>query len=213
MLVQTRHRPLTRAAVPVFVIVTLALTLVGFVAVSLVGLSPAWAAVAGAVVLAGRGLAQRRTSLSGIWRATSVSFLLFVLALGVVVRAVVDNGLDTALGHLIPDGASLRDLLAVAALAAVLANLINNLPAALVLIPLAAPSGPGAILAVLLGVNTGPNLTYAGSLATLLWRRVLRAHDADPALGEFTRLGLVTVPVVLTGSVVALWGGLIIIGG
>jgi len=197
----------------VFVIVTLALTLVGFVAVSLVGLSPAWAAVAGAVVLAGRGLAQRRTSLSGIWRATSVSFLLFVLALGVVVRAVVDNGLDTALGHLIPDGASLRDLLAVAALAAVLANLINNLPAALVLIPLAAPSGPGAILAVLLGVNTGPNLTYAGSLATLLWRRVLRAHDADPALGEFTRLGLVTVPVVLTGSVVALWGGLIIIGG
>jgi len=213
MLVQTRHRPLTRAAVPVFVIVTLALTLVGFVAVSLVGLSPAWAAVAGAVVLAGRGLAQRRTSLSGIWRATSVSFLLFVLALGVVVRAVVDNGLDTALGHLIPDGASLRDLLAVAALAAVLANLINNLPAALVLIPLAAPSGPGAILAVLLGVNIGPNLTYAGSLATLLWRRVLRAHDADPALGEFTRLGLVTVPVVLTGSVVALWGGLIIIGG
>ena len=59
-----------------------------------------------------------------------------------------------------------------------LANVINNLPAVLVLLPLAAPAGPGAVLAVLLGVNIGPNLTYAGSLATLLWRRVCaRARD------------------------------------
>jgi hypothetical protein len=46
-------------------------------------------------------------------------------------------------------------------LAAVLANLINNLPAVLVLLPLATPAGPGAVLAVLLGVNIGPNLTNA----------------------------------------------------
>ena len=102
-------------------------------------------------------------------------FLLFVLGLGIVVRAVVDNGLSGALRPLLPSGTSLPALLAVAALAAVLANLINNLPAVLVLLPLAAPSGAGAILAVLLGVNIGPNLTYTGSLATLLWRRILRA--------------------------------------
>jgi arsenical pump membrane protein len=64
----------------------------------------------------------------------------------------------------LPGGTSLPALLAAAAVAAVLANLINNLPAVLVLLPLAAPSGPGAVLAVLLGVNIGPNLTYAGSL-------------------------------------------------
>jgi arsenical pump membrane protein len=58
---------------------------------------------------------------------------------------------------------------------------------------------------VLLGVNLGPNLTYVGSLATLLWRRVLQAHDAEPSVGEFTRIGLLTVPVTLLGSVVALW--------
>lgn len=200
-------------AVPVYVIVTLALTLLGFAVASSFGLNPAWAAVAGALLLAGRALARQRTSVPGIWKAASVPFLLFVLALGIVVRAVVDNGLDTALGRLIPAGESLAALLAVATAAAVLANLINNVPAALVLIPLAAPSGAGSVLAVLLGVNTGPNLTYAGSLATLLWRRVLREHDADPSLGEFTRLGLISVPVVLIISVVALWGGLHVIGG
>ena len=79
-------------------------------------------------------------------------------------------------------------------LAAVLANLINNLPAVLALLPLARPGRAGPVLAALLGVNLGPNLTYVGSLATLLWRRILREHDNDAGLGEFTRLGLLTVP-------------------
>jgi arsenical pump membrane protein len=83
----------------------------------------------------------------------------------------------------------------------------------LVLLPLAAPSGAGAVLAVLLGVNIGPNLTYTGSLATLLWRRALRDEDLAPALGEFTRLGLLTVPITIALSVLALYGGLHIFGG
>jgi len=97
-------------------------------------------------------------------------------------------------------------------LAAVLANLINNLPAVLVLVPLAAPAGTGAVLAVLLGVNIGPNLTYAGSLATLLWRRVVQARAERVGLGEFTRLGLLTVPAALVPAVVALWASLQVIG-
>ena len=59
-----------------------------------------------------------------------------------------------------------------------LANLLNNVPALLVLLPAAAAAGPATVLAVLIGVNAGPNLTYTGSLATLLWRRVLRERDA-----------------------------------
>ena len=128
-------------------------------------------------------------------------------------RAVVDNGLGGALGHLLPGGTTLPALLGIAALAAVLANLINNLPAVLVLLPLAAAAGPGAVLAVLLGVNIGPNLTYAGSLATLLWRRIVHEHDADVDLGEFTRLGLLTVPAALILAVLALWASLHVIGG
>ncbi|MEU6031829.1 arsenic transporter [Streptomyces tauricus] len=190
---------------PVFALVTVACTLAGFVVTSAIGIEPAWAALAGALVLAGRALARGRTTPLAVVRATSLPFLAFVLALGIVVRAVVDNGLSDALGHLVPDSSGLLALFGIAVLAAVLANLINNLPAVLVLLPLAATAGPGPILAVLLGVNIGPNLTYAGSLATLLWRRIVHQHDHSVDLGEFTRLGLLTVPATLIPAVVALW--------
>ncbi|MFE9308864.1 arsenic transporter [Streptomyces sp. NPDC006706] len=196
---------------PLFALVTVACTLAGFVVTSAFGVAPVWAALAGALVLAGRALLRRRASALSVVRAAAPSFLAFVLALGIVVRAVVDNGLAGALGHILPGGTGLPALLAVAALAAVLANLINNLPAVLVLLPLTAPAGPGAVLAVLLGVNIGPNLTYAGSLATLLWRRIVHQHEHDVDLGEFTRLGLLAVPAALVPAVVALWGALTVL--
>ncbi|MFI9029173.1 SLC13 family permease [Streptomyces sp. NPDC053560] len=199
--------------VPMFALVTVVCTLAGFVVASAFGIEPVWAATAGALVLAARTLTRRRTTVRALLGSLSLPFLAFVLALGVVVRAVVDNGLADALGRLVPDGSSLPALLGAAALAAVLANVINNLPAVLVLVPLAAPAGSGAVLAVLLGVNIGPNLTYAGSLATLLWRRILHAHDTDVALKDFTRLGLITVPATLSLAVVALWGSLQLLGG
>ncbi len=52
-------------------------------------------------------------------------------------------------------------------MAAVTANLLNNLPALLLLLPFVSPSGPGPVLALLLGVNIGQNLTYVGSLASM----------------------------------------------
>lgn len=197
---------------PVFALVTVACTLVGFAVASALGIEPAWAALAGALVLACRALIRGHTTPLAVARATSPAFLAFVLALGIVVRAVVDNGLADVLGHLVPDSSSLLALLGIAALAAVLANLINNLPAVLVLLPLAAVAGLGPVLAVLLGVNIGPNLTYAGSLATLLWRRIVHQHEHEVDLGEFTRLGLLTVPATLIPAVVALWLSLRVFG-
>lgn len=198
--------------IPVFALATLACTLLGFAVTSTVGINPAWAALAGALVLGAHALIQRRTTIAAI-RAVDLPFLAFVVALGIVVRAVIDNGLGEALGRILPHSTALPPLLGVAALAAVLANLINNLPAVLVLLPLVAPGGAGAVLAALLGVNIGPNLTYAGSLATLLWRRVMRQHDTDIELAEFTKLGLLSVPTALVLAVVALWLALTTIGG
>ncbi|WP_329191128.1 SLC13 family permease [Actinacidiphila glaucinigra] len=198
---------------PVFALVTVVCTLAGFVVTPALGIDPAWAAAAGALVLAVRAVARRRMTVRAVAGAAGVPFLAFVLALGVVVRAVVDNGLADVLGRIVPGGTGPAALLGVAALAAVLANLINNLPAVLVLLPLTAPAGPGAVLAVLLGVNIGPNLTYAGSLATLLWRRIVHQHEHDVDLKEFTVLGLLTVPAALGLAVVALWGSLYVLGG
>lgn len=197
---------------PLFALATVGCTLAGFVVASAAGVEPVWAALAGALALAGRALLLRRATPLTVVRSAAPAFLAFVLALGIVVRAVVDNGLADALGRVLPGGSGLPALLGVAALAAVLANLINNLPAVLVLLPLTAPAGPGAVLAVLLGVNIGPNLTYAGSLATLLWRRIVHQHEHGVDLGEFTKLGLVAVPSALGVAVLALWGALRVVG-
>jgi arsenical pump membrane protein len=201
------------AGVPVFTLVVVACTLAGFVVTSAAGVNPAWAAFAGAAVLALRALRRRRATVAALGRAAAVPFLAFVVCLGIVVQAVVVNGLGAALRPLVPAGTSLPALLGVAGLAAVLATVVNNLPAVLVLVPLAAPAGPGAVLAVLLGTNIGPNLSYTGSLATLLWRRVLHRHGSAPSLREFTRLGLLTVPAGLVLAVLALWAALHAIGG
>ncbi|MDT5351335.1 MAG: arsenical pump rane protein [Mycobacterium sp.] len=197
---------------PVFVLVVVGLTLVGFAIAESVGVAPAWAALAGAAVLAVRSLYHRRTSVVEIVRSVNVSFLVFVLALGVVVQAVMLNGMATRMSAVLPSGSGLPALLAIATLAAVLANLVNNLPATLALMPLVAASGPAAVLAVLIGVNIGPNLTYVGSLSNLLWRRVLRQHNVEAGVVEYTLLGLCTVPAAVVLAVLALWASVRVVG-
>ncbi|MFE5125143.1 SLC13 family permease [Streptomyces sp. NPDC056669] len=193
--------------VPVFALSVLLLTLAGFVGTSLAGLDPQWAAWAGALVLTVRALRRRETTVRGAIGAAGPLFCLFVLALGVVVQAVLAGGLQDALSQVLPTGASLPALLGIAAVAAVLANLINNLPAVLALLPIASAGGTGPVLAVLIGVNLGPNLTYVGSLATLLWRRIVHHHEPDTGsdLGVFTRLGLLTTPATVVVATAAMW--------
>jgi arsenical pump membrane protein len=199
------------AETPIFVLTVLALTLLGFAVTSLLGHSPAWAALAGATVLAVRGFARRETSVGRIVAAVDAPFLAFVLCLGVVVKAVMLHGLDDTMRDVLPHGDTLPALLGIAAVAAVLSNVVNNLPAVLVLLPLVTASGPAGVLAVLIGVNVGPNLTYIGSLANLLWRGVVR-REMKPGVAEFTRVGLATVPFTLVISVIGLWLGLRIFG-
>jgi arsenical pump membrane protein len=195
------------AATPWVALAVLALTLDGFVVTSVVGIESYWAAVGGAAVLALHALITQRMRLGAVVRAVNLQFVLFVMGLAVVVRAAVDNGVGDAANRLVPASASFGALLAIAALAAVLANVVNNLPAVLILLPSAAQVGSLAVLAVLIGVNLGPNLTYPGSLATLLWRGVLRDHGLSPSLRRFTVLGLLTVPPCLLVAVAALWIG------
>jgi arsenical pump membrane protein len=186
----------------------LALTLAGFAFSSVLGVDPLWIAVAGAVAINGPAVLGRRAGPAALVRAAEPGFLVFVFGLGVIVAAASVHGLGTAVRDVLPSGATLPDLLAVAAVSAVLANLVNNLPATLILVPVAASLGPGPVLAVLIGVNVGPNLTHVGSLATLLWRRVLQADGVELDLVEFVRLGAVTVPPALVAATALLWLGL-----
>jgi arsenical pump membrane protein len=204
--------PAPAQPLPRFALTVVGLTLAGFAASSALGIAPVWAAVGGAAALTLPALARRATSARAVVSAAEPSFLVFVLGLGIVVRAAADNGLASAVNALLPAGHALPALLAVAAVSAVLANVVNNLPATLMLVPVAATAGAGPVLAVLVGVNIGPNLTYVGSLATLLWRRVLHVEDTEVELGEFVRLGALTVPTAVLVATVLLWFSLEVVG-
>ena len=145
-------------------------------------------------------------------RAASPGFLVFVGALGVVVTAATHHGLARAVGHALPSGTGFGPLLGVALVAAVLANAVNNLPATLILLG-ALPAGAAApLLAALIGVNIGPNLTYTGSLATLLWRKTLQAEGAEPSRRSFFTAALIATPLALVAAVAALWLSLRLFG-
>ena len=187
---------------PAFALTVVALTLIGFGISSIVGVAPVWFAAAGAVALT---LRRPPDSIGALVSAAEPTFLVFVLALGVVVTAAGVNGLSSVVDSVTPHGSSLPALLGVAVVSAVLANLVNNLPATLIIVAVVSASAPAGVLAMLIGVNVGPNLTYVGSLATLLWRRIVHAHDEDVDLREFLKLGALTVPATLVAATAGLW--------
>ncbi len=197
------NTPLPAPDPPRYALAVLGLTVAGFVVTTAVGLSPAWAALAGCLALGSRQLAQRRITPLRLVASASPGFCAFVLCLGVLVSGLLDRGAATQLTQLIPSGTGLVALLGLALLAGLLANLVNNLPTTLALVPLVAGT-PLAVLAVLIGVNLGPNASYPGSLATLLWRRSL-PPEARPRALEFHRLGMLTTPVMICAVTVLLW--------
>jgi len=198
--------PTTAAAAPRGTLILLALVLAGFAAEPALHAKPVLVAAVGAAVMAVRALVRGQVGLWTVIREANPMFLAFVAGLGIVVDAATGHGLQNQLALLLPSGRGFLDLLALAAIGAVLSNLVNNLPATLVLLAALGASPQAApVLAVLIGVNIGPNLTYTGSLATLLWRRVLLSNSSAPSLGRFTRLGLLTVPTTLIAATAVLW--------
>ena len=197
------HESVEVVPVPRYGLAVLGVTVAGFVVTSGLDVPPAWAALGGVLLLGVPNLARSRTTVPRLVAEANLGFCAFVLCLGVIVDAMTRHGLGDALGHIIPHGTSLPELLALAFLGALAANVVNNLPATLALTPLVA-GHPAAVLAVLLGVNIGPNASYAGSLATLLWRRLLPT-DERPRAKQFHAYGLVSVPVILAATTVALW--------
>ena len=187
----------THPEVPRLALGIVALTLAGFAVSSIAGVAPVWFATAGALAIT---IARPPESARSLAVAAEPTFLVFVAGLGIVVAAAGAHGLTSVVRSVLPSGTSLPALLAVAAVSAVLANLVNNLPATLIIVAVVVAGAPGAVLAMLIGVNVGPNLTYVGSLATLLWRRIIHAHDEQVDAVRFLTLGALTVPATLVGG-------------
>ena len=112
----------------------------------------------------------------GLWRAPDllrglpVPWLMAAgfVAVAVSVEVLHRHGLDALVDRVVPSGTGATALLGVAGLGAGLANVVNNLPAYLIIEPAVADSST-RLMALLVGVNAGPLVTPWASLATLLW--------------------------------------------
>lgn len=89
-----------------------------------------------------------------------------------------------------------------AALGAVTANILNNIPAYLLLEP--ATSTPQHTLALLIGVNCGPIVTPWASLATLLWHDQLRRSGIEIPWRTVAAKGAILAPFAVSVPLAAL---------
>ena len=134
------------------------------------------------------------------------SVLPLVAGLFVLVEALDRTGVSAALATALAAGLERSvagSSAAAAALLAVGANLVNNLPAGLIASTAIATARPPQVLvdAVLIGVDLGPNLSITGSLATILWLTALRREGETVDFWRFLKVGCVVMPPALVLAV------------
>lgn len=187
-----QHVPRAVSVVVVLVLVALA-----------AGATPWIPATVGAALAGAHALWRRRTTVAALLESAGLPLALAVLVWGAAVSWVGTTRVGDLLQDLVPAAPGLGPLLVTALLAMVVANVLNNLPATLLLLPAAEAAGSVAVLALLIGVNVGANLTVVGSLANVLWRR--SGGASVTTLRELHLLGLATTPAIVVLSTVTLW--------
>jgi len=160
-------------------------------------------AAAGAILLGGYALARRMTTGQDLFEAANLPLAVLVLVWALVVVWLGGTRAGDGIDQIVPSSDSLGALVVTALLGMAAANVINNMPAALLLLPAAAAAGPVTVLALRVGLNVGANLTAIGSLANLLWRQ---AGPGDvTSWRTFHAIGLVTTPAIVVLCTTVLW--------
>jgi arsenical pump membrane protein len=138
------------------------------------------------------------------WRIVALTAALFV-----IVTALDDAGGFAASRAALTWCAQLAapwSALATGFIVAAASNAINNLPVGLNLgetLP-AMHASMQTAAATLVGVNLGPNATVNGSLATLLWLRIVRRSGIALSPLAFARIGLLTAIPALAAALLTL---------
>jgi len=194
-------------------VVVLVCVLVGYFVGSLRGVQPYVIALSGCAVLLFWGLVRHQVKWD-IFRQVSWPLFPFVVGLFVVIQGVENLGLASYAAHgLAAVGPRPFVVILTTAFGAGLgANVVNNIPMALLSISVLrqAHAAQPALYGSLLGCNIGPNLTLAGSLATMLVITTARKKGEDVSAGQFLRTGLWATPLVLLAASLLLWLSLVV---
>jgi arsenical pump membrane protein len=184
----------------VLCILVLAVVLICYFLAPLMGLEPYVFAFAACALLAFAGLlagrVQLRTTLELAW-----DLFPFVIGLFIAVQGLENLGIIGLASQWLAEmrPGSLEKMLSAAGITAFAANLVNNLPAALVArsVLLRSHAHMGTVLASLIGANAGPMITPFGSLATMLVLALARRDGVEVRTRQIVLLGLWAVPVIV----------------
>ncbi len=146
-----------------------------------------------------------RSSPWNAMRCVSWSVLPLVAALFVLVAAVENTGvlrllIGTVASHAAGSPHASGFILGTAA--AVLCNLVNNLPLGFIAGSVASGAHlpPHLTGTLLIGVDLGPNLSVTGSLATILWLVALRREGQAVSAWKFLSVGCLVMPSALVAT-------------
>ena len=155
--------------------------------------APALPVLAVAVAVAVPRVLQRRVGWAELRRGLDASVLVGLFGVSVALGALARStaGSVTALASM-----SRWQIAGIGALASVV---VNNLPAAVLLSSWGAPHR----VALLVGLDVGPNLAVSGSLSAVLWMRVARTAGAEPSARTYSKIGVVLVPITLAAALLA----------
>lgn len=205
-----------------FVSICLALIAVGYVTASLVHLPLSFIGVGGGLLLVGGAAFYKRLNLRRLSGEISWPIFLFIGGMFIVVQGVENTGVTREMGRWLVNTAGNSTLLAVLLGTfgtALGANLINNVPMALVMISalqtadvstISPAVHNGLIYSSILGADLGPNLTTAGSLATVLWLLILRRKGVEVSPLQYFKLGVIVTPGMLLAGALTIWLSLMI---
>lgn len=188
--VRTLHRSMIRKGMAVT-----AGVLAGFIA----GLDVALVAAAGAAAL----LVTRRVKPEKVYRLIDWDLLMLFIGLFVVVGGLSHAGLDREL-FAVMEPMGLDTIAGLSAAAAVLSNVISNVPAVMLftrLVP-SLPDPDTAWLTLAMASTLAGNLTLLGSLANLIVAEGARRHGESMTFMEYLKVGL---PVTLLTLAFGVW--------
>ena len=204
-----------RAAFPLLALLLIAYFVTGPLGVPIALITGAAAlalmAIAGRWASAGRGAT---VALGKVLRGAPWQIVLFSLGMYLVVYGLGNAWLTEAATSVLTWLAAQGTFVATIGTGfavAILASVMNNMPATLVgALAIDAADVPALtrelmIYANVVGNDLGPKFTPIGSLATLLWLHVLAGKGQRITWGQYMKVGLILTPPVLLAALVALW--------
>ncbi|MFX3633060.1 MAG: ArsB/NhaD family transporter [Candidatus Pristimantibacillus sp.] len=186
------------------------LMMVGYLVSERFGIPASAVALGGAAIQWVTSAAAGRAPLKQTVLRAPWLIIVFALSMNLIVYSLHIHGATAWFPDLIAqttEHSSLIGILGSGVLFALLASVINNLPAVLISsLAIVQVNGPDYLpYASLLGTSVGAKLTPIGSLATLLWMQLVRQGGITLSWKEYTKYGLIlTFPILICGLFV-LW--------